>query len=453
MKVLVVDDEQAIRISLEEILAEEGYEVVSAQTAALALDRFHEGTDAVLLDIKLGTDNGIELLKKFKAQKPAIPVIIISGHGTVALTAEAFRLGAHEFLEKPLRLLQVRTCVRNALESIRLKRLVTEQEKERFPRPVYKSAVMQNLYQQAVRLASMKEPVVIFGPTGSGKELVARTLHYDGARSAGPFIATNAASLPVSLAEDELFGHEKGAYTGAQSQRIGCIEKANGGTLLLDEIADLDIQIQPKLLRVLETGQFMRLGGSRQISVHVRIVAATHKNLQQLVEQGTFRHDLWYRICAFVLHVPALHERPEDIPMLANLFLQKTGAEIGAVKEFSPKALELLTGREYPGNVRELKHIVTRAAVFSADRIIDETVISLATSGLLSSGNNPPAAWPKNLRDYSAVDFKTAHRMFEHDYFSSVLATHNNNITSTAAAIGMAQSNLSRKLKELGLRG
>jgi two-component system nitrogen regulation response regulator NtrX len=453
MKILVVDDEQAICTSLEEILSEEGYEVQCAKTAILAKELFFSSPDLVLLDIKLGTDNGIDLLKKFKAEKPTIPIIMISGHGTVALTAEAFRFGAHEFLEKPLRLHQVRTCVRNALESISLKRLVSEQQKGLFPKPLYKSSVMQNVYQQAVRLASIQEPVVIFGPSGSGKELVARTLHYDGSRSSGPFIATNAASMPVSLAEDELFGHEKGAYTGAQSRRIGCIEKANGGTLFLDEIADLDSLIQAKLLRVLEHGQFVRLGGMEQIEVNVRIIVATHKNLQAMVDEGVFRHDLWYRLCAFVLVVPGLHERPEDIPVLANIFLQKTCMEIGAKREFSPRAMEMLTERDYPGNVRELKHIVTRAAVFSEETVIDEAIINLVTTGITQKNRYPLPDPMNGGHYYSAYDFKTAHRLFENDYFSALLTKHSNNITSTAAAIGMAQSNLSRKLKELGLRG
>ncbi len=449
MKILVVDDEKAIRVSLKEILEEEGYTILLAETGSQAIEQFSQGVDLVLLDIKLGGDNGIEILKKLKSQNPHIPVIMISGHGTVALTAESFKLGAHEFMEKPLRLIQVRACVRNALEAVRLKHQVSLQNRDKFPKPIYETEIMKKLYQQTTRLASIREPVVIFGESGSGKELVAHSLHYDGSRSDGPFVVTNAASLPANLSEDELFGHEKGAFTGAHSQRIGCIEKADNGTLFFDEIADLDIQVQAKLLRVLETGQFIRLGGSKEIVVNIRIIAATHKNLETLVNEGTFRHDLWYRLCAFVIQVPSLNERVEDIPLLAHFFLQKVCVEMGVEKEFDKEALNLLKQLKYPGNVRQLKHIVTRAAVFSENKIINKDLVHSVVSGSLKQETS------NNLSskvDYSNLDYKTARTQFEKDYFQSVLKKNDNNITLAAASIGMAQSNLSRKLKDLGLK-
>ncbi len=450
MKILVVDDEQAICTSLKEILEEEGYTAFIAYTASEAQQLFNEGVDLVLLDIKLGNDeNGIDMLKKFKAQKPHIPIIMISGHGTVALTAKAFKLGAHEFMEKPLRLIQVRACVRNALESVSLKHKISEQEKAKFPAPVFASILMKNLYNQTRRLASLQEPVVICGPSGSGKELVARALHFDGVRRHGPFIVTNAASMPLNLAGDELFGHEKGAFTGAIARREGCLEQAGNGTLFLDEIADLDLQIQAKLLRVIETGQFTRLGGAEVISVNARIIAATHKDLDNLIKQNLFRHDLWYRLCAFILRVPSLEKRKEDIPLLSKYFLDKVCTEIGEAKSLSDNAVKFLQNLSFPGNVRELKHIITRAAVLSDQKIIDKKQLHLVIfpspgAGVVSANGS--------VTDYSKLGFKTAREQFEKDYFRQVLQNNNNNITSTASAIGMAQSNLSRKLKELGIR-
>jgi two-component system nitrogen regulation response regulator NtrX len=379
-----------------------------------------------------------------------MPVVMISGHGTVALTAEAFRLGAHDFMEKPLRLVQVRTVVRNALEAIRLRKRVSEQEQQLLPKPVYKSAVMKTLYQQVARLATIAEPVVITGPSGSGKELVARALHYGGHRANGPFIATNAASMPVNLAEDELFGHEKGAFTGAHAQRKGCLEQADGGTLFLDEIADMDAQVQAKLLRVLEVGEFTRLGGTASVRVNVRVIAATHKNLEQLVDEGTFRHDLWYRLCAFVLRVPSLAERREDIPLLAELFLDTVCLDMGMKRQFTDDALEVLAASEFPGNIRELKHAVTRAAVFCEGEHIDASAIQRAVG--LQVGPKNHSHGPEKLDRYISLDFRSAREQFEKDYLQALLQRNDGNITATAGAIGMAQSNLSRKLKELGLR-
>lgn len=446
MNIVVVDDEAAIRESLLEILEEEGYGVYCAQSAEEVWSSPLASMDLVLLDIKLGQDNGIEILRELKTRHPFLPVIMISGHGTVALTAEAFKLGAHEFMEKPLRLMQVRACVRNALEAVRLKNRVLEQDRAQLPRPVFQSVVMKQLYGQVVRLASLWEPVVILGPSGSGKELIAQALHYEGTRREGPFLATNAASMPVTLAEDELFGHEKGAFTGADKQRIGSLEQADGGTLFLDEIADLDMQVQAKLLRVLETGLVLRLGGTKPVAVYVRIIVATHKDLKQMVDNGMFRHDLWYRLCAFILMVPPLSDRREDIGLLAETFLDKTNSDIGSRKKFAADALTYLATLSYPGNVRELRHIITRAAVFCDHEMLDSQDIAAVVPSEKGGGV------VGKISSYCEYDYRTARERFERDYFKAVLDRANGNITAAAAAIGMAQSNLSRKLKELGLR-
>jgi two-component system, NtrC family, nitrogen regulation response regulator NtrX len=451
--ILIVDDEQSILDSLSEILVETGAKVVTARSVAEAREKACGDLDLAIVDIMLRNDSGLDVLEFIKKEKPHVPVIMISGHGTISLTATAFKLGARDFLEKPLRLISVRASVRNALEALNLQQRVAEAQRSRHPRAVFTSAIMHDLYAQIGRLAGRREPVVIIGPSGTGKELVARSLHFDGPRANGPFIATNAASLPVNLAEDDLFGHEKGAFTGASDRRMGAIEQADGGTLFLDEIAEMDPLVQAKLLRVLENGEIMRLGGAKPLRVDVRIVAATHKDLEGLSRENAFRHDLWFRLCAFVLKVPALSERRGDIPLLAQAFLDRISDEMGAAYSFTPAALRLLAQRDYPGNIRELKHVVTRASVFSGKTVIDEQVIA----GVFSKDH--PATdkqnWPQTATGplpYAGMNFSEAHDAFERDYFTEVLARHKGNITATAAAIGMAQSNLSRKLKQLNLK-
>ncbi|MBN2035343.1 MAG: sigma-54-dependent Fis family transcriptional regulator [Chitinispirillaceae bacterium] len=450
MKILIVDDETEIRTTLNEILSEEGYEVLLAGSFGEAQNALGTGVDLVLLDIKLGEENGIDLLKSIKAVFPRLPVVMITGHGSVSLASQAFKLGAHDFLEKPLRLLQVRTCIRNALEGVALRRELERQKSGPMARPIYASKAMNDLFAQAAKLASIKEPVVIIGPSGSGKELLARSLHYQGNRAHGPFVATNAASMPVNLAEDELFGHEKGAFTGADKMRQGCFERANGGTLFLDEIGDMDLQIQAKLLRVLEHGIVERLGGSRPLQVLVRLVCATHKDLEAMVRAGAFRNDLWYRISAFILTIPPLEKRQEDIPLLACHFLEQLGADLGVRRSFGDDALNLLAKRRYPGNVRELKHLVARLAVFSEKQVIDASDVDrfVHDQPAPPAGGEPAEDAPPD----TAVDYRRAKEQFERQFFGRAIERAKGNITAAAQAIGMAQSNFSRKMKQLGLR-
>lgn len=449
MKILVVDDEIEIRNSLKEILEDEGHEVLDGYSIDSGKTLCNNGIDLAFIDIKLRDENGLDLLKYIRQAFPTVPVIMISGHGTIQLTAEAFKLGARDFLEKPLRLVQIRTTLRNTCESIQLKSQIVQEQKNRNGKPVYKSALMESLYGKAKKLSYLSQPVVILGPSGSGKELLARSLHFDGSRAEGPFIVTNAASMPVTLAEDELFGHEKGAFTGAHSGRKGCIEQAHKGTLFLDEIADMDLTIQAKLLRALETNEFTKLGATSTTQVDVRIIAATHKNMEELVRKGLFRQDLWYRLCAFTLHSPPLDQHREDIPLLVESFLGSLNAQMGITKIFSERAIEYLTLKNYPGNIRELKHVVTRAVVFTDNQRITENDLILLCEGDQTI-TSPTAT--SNLATYINLDFKKARETFEIDYLSTMLKKHNFNITSTASAIGMAQSNLSRKIKELGLK-
>lgn len=446
IRILVADDEEEIRETLREIFSEDGYDVVVASEESTALDAAGSGVDLAIVDIKLGVDNGIDLLRKLKQMYPYMPVIMITGFGTVALTKEAFKIGAHDFLEKPLRLIQVRTSVRNALEGILLRKQLRKNAGGFSSKPVIVSDALKKVYQQASRLAQVKEPVVITGPSGAGKDLVARFLHFEGVRAQGPFLVTNAASLPPTLAEDELFGHERGAFTGADRMREGCFEQANGGTLFLDEIGDMDLNIQAKLLRVLETGEFQRLGGSSRIHVDVRLICATHKNLEEMVDCGKFRKDLWYRISAFVLRVPGLDRRKEDIAPLAEHFLRLMCSDLGIEKRFSPAALNRLGEMTFPGNVRELKHLVARLAVYTDKPEIDICDIpdNQACCTAQVRADVP-------VKGDEIIDFRMAKMNFEREYLLRALKVNGGNITATARAIGMAQSNLSRKLKELGI--
>lgn len=448
MRILIVDDEPEICATLVDILEEEGYRTATASNQINVMQQMESGADLVLLDIKLGEENGIDILKQLKAQWTHTPVIMISGHGTVSLAAKAFKLGAHDFLEKPLRLLQVRTCIRNALESVRLRKRITRQSAGNYQKPIYKSDSVKQIYRQTRKLANVKEPVVIIGPSGAGKDLVARALHFDGNRAQCPFVATNAASMPVNLAEAELFGHEKGAFTGADRQRKGCIEQANTGTLFLDEIGDMDLQIQAKLLRVLEDGTFRRLGSNQEIRADVRVICATHKNLEDCVQQGVFRHDLWYRISAFVIKVPGLSERRVDIPLLANHFLDQICADLGVVKKLSDSGLNTLENMEFPGNIRELKHLITRLAVFSNKDTIDRSCILEMMDKETDLHTNPEPG----QSEIEPGNFREARKNFESSFLESALNKAQGNITAAAQMVGMAQSNLSRKLKELGIR-
>jgi two-component system nitrogen regulation response regulator NtrX len=452
MKILVADDESEIRVTLEEIFTEDGYDVVGASTEKEILERLTSDIDMVILDIKLGNDNGIEVLKKIKSMVPSLPVVMITGFGTVALAKEAFKLGAHDFLEKPLRLLQVRTCVRNALDGVRLRKKLNQKAVTGNGDLVLGSQAMKQLYAQASKLSYIKEAVIITGPSGSGKDLLARHLHYNGPRANGPFIATNAASMPLTLAEDELFGHEKGAFTGADKKREGCFELAHGGTLFIDEIADMDVQIQAKMLRVLENGIFSRLGSTVNVKVDVRVVCATHKNIELLVKEGKFRHDLWYRISAFILKVPGLDQRRDDIIPLAEHFLLQICKELGMAKRFSKDACNLLQEIDYPGNVRELKNLITRLAVYADNDEISSDDIEAQREKRVEStryeGNNGVVLIHGDMID-TTLDFRIARIQFEKEFLKNALEKHSWNITATARAIGMAQSNLSRKLKEL----
>ena len=442
-KILIVDDEKEICETLKELLEEENYIVETANSAKDALKTNLFQIDTAILDICIGSDDGISLLKQIKEIRPILPVIMITGHGSVELAASAFKLGAYEFIEKPLRLLKVRTAVRNSVEKYRL----TNEQNERVL-PIIHSQAMKDVYANVAKLAPIKMSVMILGDSGSGKELVAQSLHYDGGRKDKNFIVVNASTLPANLAESELFGHKKGAFTGAEYKRVGAFEKSDGGTLFIDEIADLDITVQPKLLRVLETGKFTPLGAEDEISVDVRVIAATHKNIEQMAVEGKFRTDLLYRLSAFVIRIPPLSQRKEDIVPIADRFLSQASKEIGENFKFSQGAKNTLESLALPGNARELRHIVFRACLLAKNAVISENEIKFS----LNANSTENSLQTKRQNDYFSMNYKAAFEAFEKDYFNNLLEENGGNITYSAAKIGMAQSNLSRKLKALGIK-
>ncbi|HHQ47457.1 MAG TPA: sigma-54-dependent Fis family transcriptional regulator, partial [Acidobacteria bacterium] len=371
--ILIVDDEPGIRELLGQILGDEGYETqaVGSGEEALALLE-QELFDLVLLDIWLPGVNGVEVLKRLKATGSDIPVIVISGHASAEQAVAAIQAGAHDFLEKPLSYDRVVVSVRNALKQSRLERRVQAVlERGVGPRLTGSSPLVQELRRQISTAGPTDGRVLITGANGTGKEVVARLLHANSKRASGPFVALNCAAIPSELIESELFGHMKGAFTGAVEAKRGKFELADGGTLFLDEVGDMSLLTQAKLLRVLQEQRFTRLGGSREISVDVRVIAATNKSLEDEIAAGRFRQDLFYRLNVIPIVVPSLAERHQDIPELVEELMAEIVAETGArPKRFSEEAMARLTAYPWPGNVRELRNVVERLVIMVPDEEI-----------------------------------------------------------------------------------
>jgi DNA-binding NtrC family response regulator len=433
--IFVVDDEKNIRRTLRMVLESEGYSVEEAGSAEEALARLDAGgIDAMLLDVKLPGISGIDAL----SQLPAVPTIMISGHATIEDAVRATKLGAFDFLEKPLDRARVLLSVRNALERRTLTREVSELKARLGEGELLgKSEAMRALKAQIAKAAPTKGRILVEGESGTGKELVARAVHRQSALAQRPFVKINCAAIPRDLIESELFGHERGAFTGAVTQRRGVFEAAHGGTLLLDEIGEMFAPVQAKLLRVLQTGEISRLGGEETVRVEVRVIAATNKDLQREVREGRFREDLFFRLNVIPLRVPPLRERREDIPLLAQAFVEAACHENGfAEKSIEPAAMDRMCAWSWPGNVRELKNSVERAVIFSAGAI-------------------GPSDLPDELRGASASEAVTLREFrdqVERDFILRKLEQHAWNVSRTAEALGIERTNLHRKLRALGLQ-
>lgn len=388
-KILIVDDEQNMRFFLSEALGKQGYACSEAGDGQEALERMKEDRpDIVILDLKMPRMGGMETLKKIRALDPDVAVIIVTAFGTRETAYEAVREGAYDYFSKPVDINEVRAVVGRAAERVRLLKTVAELQRKSEElyapeRILGRSPAIQRLRELLLKLAGSDSTVLIMGESGTGKELAAKVIHYQSRRRYGPFVAVNCAAIPETLLEAELFGHEKGAFTGAHQQRIGKFESAGGGTVILDEIGDMPAAMQTKILRVLQERTFERVGGIKPLHVDIRLIAATHRDLSRAVAEGKFREDLYYRLNVVPVPIPPLRERREDIPILSEFFLQKCKDSLGlAHKRLSPGAEARLMEYRWPGNVRELDNIIQRAVLLSAGEEITEGEMT----GILGTG-------------------------------------------------------------------
>ena len=457
---LVVDDDGDIRLALEMLLQYEGFEVWTSKDGEEALQRIEaerskgRSPAAVLTDLKMPRLDGIGLLERVRALESPPPVILISGHGDVATAVEAMQKGAANFLEKPLDENRVRVTLKAAL---REEELVAENSGLRRQLAgrwgmIGESAVMRKLAGQVDQVADSDAAVLITGENGSGKEVVARSLHVRGKRATGPFIPVNCAAIPHELIESELFGHEKGSFTGAHEQRVGHFEAAHGGTLFLDEVGDMPTGAQAKVLRALETLEVTRVGGRESIPVDIRVVSATNADLATAVEDKTFRLDLFYRLNVVPLRVPPLRERIEDLPALAEHFLAQNAERSGRSKKgIEPDALNFLQSLEWPGNVRQLRNLLEAASVFADGEMIlrndVEEVVANGPGLALASSSSSMAHDP-----FECATFEEFKNLSESLFFRRKLEENSGNVKRTAELLGMQRSHLYKKIDRYDLR-
>jgi two-component system nitrogen regulation response regulator NtrX len=443
--VLIVDDEESIRRSLAGILSDEGYEARTASDGDRALAQLRSAAgdgalpDLVLLDIAMPGRDGLEVLEEVAHSWPALPVVMMSGHGTIETAVKATKLGAYDFIEKPLTVEKLLLTIGHALERARL-----EGENRRLRAEALRaheilgdSEPVRKLKEQIALAAPTNGWVLITGENGTGKELVARQIHLQSKRADEPFVEVNCAAIPEELIESELFGHEKGAFTGAIAQKRGKFELAHEGTIFLDEIADMSLKTQAKVLRILQEHKFERVGGTDTIEVDVRVLAATNKSLPKEIAAGRFREDLYYRLNVIPFHVPALRERREDIPVLVRAFVREFCAESGTKpKDVALRAMNVLQAYAWPGNVRELRNLMER-------------LVLMTPGPRITADDLPETLRAQPAAGAGAASLDEARRAFEREFLVGKLREHAWNISRTAEAIGMARESLSRKLKQL----
>jgi two-component system nitrogen regulation response regulator NtrX len=443
-KILIIDDETSIRTALANILHDEGHQTTLCESGEAAIAQFaREEFDLVILDLWLPGIDGMTVLERLRAAG-APPVIVISGHGNIDSAVRATRLGAYDFLEKPLSLERVLLTVNHALADRKLRDQVRDLRQQFALEEILvgESEVMKRLDEQVRSAAPSNSRVLITGENGSGKEIVARTLHRLSHRGDAPFVDVNCAAIPEELIESELFGHRKGAFTGAIDDRKGKFELADGGTLFLDEIGDMSLKTQAKVLRVLQEQTFQKVGGQQAIKVDVRVIAATNKNLEAEIAAGNFRSDLFYRLNVIPIEVPPLRDRGTDIVLLAEYFLRRYAAESGMPqKRLAAGAKSKLRSYYWPGNVRELRNVIERIAILSKADVIEPEDIQLGTRA---------AAVPSEVD--ARLTLKEARDEFEKQYILSKLKEFAGNVSRTAAALGVERKNLYRKLHAYGIR-
>ncbi len=442
--ILIVDDESGIRESLGALLRDEGYEAETAGSGEECLERLgRRDFDLVLLDVWLPKMDGLETLARIRAQQSAPMVVMISGHASIETAVRATKLGAFDFIEKPLSLEKVVLAARNALEHLALEmenRRLRAELKQRYE-ILGSSVPMKALRQQIALTAPTNGRVLIYGESGTGKELVARALHASSSRSERPFVEVNCAAIPEELIESEMFGHRKGSFTGASEDKVGKFKKADGGTLFLDEVGDMSLKTQSKVLRVLEEQRVEPLGSSQPVTVDVRVIAATNKNLDDEIARNTFREDLFYRLNVIPFYVPALRERTEDIPILAAHFLKELSEAYGKKpKEFSAPAMEVLLDYPWPGNVRELRNLVERLVIICPSPRIEPHHLP---PEIFRGASKSPQKPYESLQEARAA--------FEREFVLRKLEESRWNMTKAAAALGLERSHLYRKMRSLGI--
>ena len=451
--ILVVDDDNAHRIMLRTLTGGWGYNVSEADDGAVAIDQVKKQSyDLVLMDVRMVKISGLEALEKIKSYNPAIPIIIMTAFSSVETAVDALKKGAHDYLTKPLDFDKLRITIERSMEHTRLKeenRLLKESLGQHFDRRniIGQSPAMINLLETVAQVAPSEATVLITGDSGTGKELIAGAIHFNSHRKDGPFITLNCAAITETLLESELFGHEKGAFTGAERRKEGRFYQADGGSLFLDEVSEMSLTMQVKLLRVLQEREFTRVGGENTIQVDVRMMAATNRNLTELIGKGEFREDLYYRLNVVGLEIPPLKNRREDIPLLAQHFLAVFAARNHKeIKGYTPRAMDLLIRYAWPGNVRELMNAVERAVVLSQADFLSEhdfTIIKGAETNRYDSG-------PDDVTTNIATDGATPLEEVEKSTILNTLEASGGNKSEAARRLGITRKTLHKKLKLYG---
>lgn len=458
--ILIIDDEASIRQTLEAALSDEGYKVKTAASGKQGLESLKtDPSDLVILDIWMPELDGIETLKIIKSEWPELPVIMMSGHGTIETAVKATKLGAFDFLEKPPSLERLLVLIQNAVgvhDLVRENNALRKQIK-RSRTLIGESPAIQHIQELVRRVAPTTGSVIITGENGTGKELVAHAIHALSSRFTKPFIEVNCAAIPEELIESELFGHEKGAFTGATQLRRGKFDLAHGGTIFLDEIADMSLKTQAKVLRILQEQKFERVGGTQTISVDVRVVAATNKDLKAEIQKGTFREDLFYRLNVVPFVVPPLRDRKEDIPLLAEHFLKEFATTHGRKpRVLKPDSIELLRAYPWPGNVRELKNLIERLMILTTESqegapITPADLMSHLQIDSFSAAVGGHHADEAKNSAMSARNLRDARTEFEKDFILKTLKENDWNVSKASAVLGIERSHLHKKMKSFGI--
>ena len=462
-KILLVEDDTNIATGLQKVMRANGYDVTALSRGDTGLERaLAEQFDVVVTDLKLPGLDGLELVRQLHQAKPKLPIILITAHGTTEIAIEATKWGAFDYVPKPFEVEELLDLTAKALESSRLMSEPVEMGEAASSRTaiVGKSRVMQSIYKEIGRIAATSVTVLIRGDTGTGKELIARAVYQHSDRAAAPFIAINCAAIPEALLESELFGHERGSFTGADARRIGRFEQANGGTIFLDEIGDMNANLQAKLLRVLQEKTVQRVGGRENVPVDVRIIAATHRDLEAAIRERLFREDLFYRLSVVTIKLPPLSQRSDDIPDMITYFLRRYGPEAGVPSpSITPEAIAFLQSQTWPGNVRELENTVRKALLFARDYTIGvdhvKEIVTKARQPVAAS-QQTHAAYVTELMDQvergeTQNAFEKMLADLEPELYSQAIQRTHGNLTKAAQWLGVTRLKMREKLKQFGL--